>query len=215
MNLALTASFSDAPTIATMTQSLLPFILTTFALVGSPGPNTLSVAAVGAAFGRQQGMPYLVGICLGVGLVVLLVASGLAGLVLAYPGVKPIVTICAGMYLCYLAFKIATAKPLQSRDDQTGATPPVWYAGTLLSLANPKAYASVAATFSQFVLIDNVLSDSLLKAAIFMSAIVLVNVAWLLIGSALSHHMSNLRTSKYINRLFAILLLLSVALVVV
>jgi hypothetical protein len=32
-------------------EGLLGFVLASFALAGSPGPNTLSLAAIGAAFG--------------------------------------------------------------------------------------------------------------------------------------------------------------------
>ncbi len=195
--------------------SLLPFLLTTFALVGSPGPNTLSVAAVGAAYGRSKGVPYLLGICLGVLAVVALVGSGLAALVLSFPGVKPVVTTLAGIYLLYLAYKIATAGPLGSHRSAASLNPPAWYAGFALSLVNPKAYASVAAVFSQYVLVtNNLLADSLLKAGLFMAAIVMVNIAWLLVGSAISRHLRDAQTSKVVNRIFAALLIASVLLVV-
>ena len=37
-------------------EGLLSFIVVGFALAGSPGPNTLSLAATGAAFGARRGL---------------------------------------------------------------------------------------------------------------------------------------------------------------
>ena len=62
-----------------MPEGLAPFLLTALALVGSPGPNTLSVAATGAAFGRRRGVAYMVGIVLGMVGVIAIVATGVAG----------------------------------------------------------------------------------------------------------------------------------------
>ena len=42
-------------------DGLLGFALTGFALAGSPGPNTLSLAATGAAFGARRGVGYMAG----------------------------------------------------------------------------------------------------------------------------------------------------------
>ncbi len=72
-------------------DALLSFLVSAFALTGSPGPNTLSLAAVGASFGRARGMAFMAGLNLGVVLVIALVGSGLSGLALALPGVRPVV----------------------------------------------------------------------------------------------------------------------------
>ena len=194
-----------------MNQALWPFLLTTFVLVGSPGPNTLSVAAVGAAYGNRRGLPYLVGICFGVSLVVALVGSGMAALVLSFPGVAPIVTLLAAAYLLYLAYRIATARPIVREAVQGMSKPPVWYAGFALALANPKAYAAVGASFSQHTLLPHsAWQDTLLKSVLFMAAIVLVNLLWLRVGAAISSHLADTRMSRRVNIGFAVLLLGSV-----
>ena len=42
-------------------KGLLGFVLAGFALAGSPGPATLSLAATGAAFGARRGLGYMTG----------------------------------------------------------------------------------------------------------------------------------------------------------
>ena len=192
-------------------DAVFSFVISAFALTGSPGPNTLSLAAVGASFGRARGMAYLAGLTLGVMLVVVLVGSGLSGLVLALPGVRPVVSVLAAVYFLYLAWKIATAPPLGAPSATAAA--PRWYAGVFQSLSNPKAYAAMAALFSGHVLYPNLpLQDALSKAALVASVILVVNLAWLTIGAALTHVLRAPRAARAVNIAFALLLLISVAL---
>lgn len=199
-----------------MLTATLSFLLAALALTGSPGPNTLSMAAVGASFGRLRGIEYMVGLNLGMVVVIALVGTGMAGIVLAVPGLAPIVTVLAAAYFLYLAYRIATAPPLKAAtpDDNTAPTKPAprWYEGFGLSLVNPKAYASMAALFSGHVLIDgNQLTDGLWKAGLLITTIIVVNTAWLSAGAAMTSALQDPRTSRMVNIAFAILLLLSVA----
>ena len=64
-------------------EALAGFLLAGLALTGSPGPNTLSLAATGAAFGVRRGIAYMIGLVLGMIGVMAIVASGVAALLLA------------------------------------------------------------------------------------------------------------------------------------
>ncbi|MEM7023227.1 MAG: LysE family transporter [Pseudomonadota bacterium] len=191
-------------------DGLLGFVLAGFALTGSPGPATLSLAATGAAFGARRGLRYLVGVVLGVSSVMAIVASGVTGLILALPGAVPVVTVAAASYMAYLAWRIATAPPLAESD---GARPPSILGGIFMALVNPKAYAAMAALFSGFVLIHGEPElDALLKALTVVAIIIPVNITWLMIGSALTRCFREPAINRAINVGFALLLLASVAL---
>jgi threonine/homoserine/homoserine lactone efflux protein len=199
-----------------MLTATLSFLLAALALTGSPGPNTLSMAAVGASFGRLRGLEYMAGLNLGMVAVIALVGTGFAGIVLAVPGIAPVVTGLAAAYFLYLAYRIATAPPLnQTSEENTNGnagTAPRWYEGFGLSLVNPKAYAAMAALFSGHVLVESSqLTDSLWKAGLLILTICVVNTAWLFAGAAMTSALQNPRTSRIVNIAFAILLLLSVA----
>jgi threonine/homoserine/homoserine lactone efflux protein len=186
------------------------FTLAGFALAGSPGPATLSLAATGAAFGARRGLAYMIGIIVGMVAVMAIVASGVIGLVLAVPGATPVVASLAAAYFVYLAIRIATAPPLS---DQSGERrQPSFGAGLFLSLVNPKGYAAMAALFSGFVLIrDRLALDATVKIAVLVAIITAVNVAWLYTGAALTRFFRDPRTNRIINVGFAILLVASVA----
>jgi threonine/homoserine/homoserine lactone efflux protein len=189
-------------------DTLPGFILAGLALAGSPGPNTLSLTATGAAFGARRGLLYMAGINLGMVIVMGLVASGVTGLILAIPGATPVVTAAAALYFLYLAWRIATAPPLS--DATVPRQPPSFAGGIFLSLVNPKGYAAMAALFSGFVLArQSVMLDIGAKIAVLALVITAVNLAWLFAGAALTGLFRNPRTNRIINVSFAVLLLAS------
>ena len=194
-------------------EGLLGFVLAGFALAGSPGPATLSLAATGAAFGARRGLGYLAGIGAGMAVVIGVIATGVAGVVLAVPGAPPVIAAAAAAYIVYLAYRIATAPPLAA----TAATrrPPTFAGGVFLALVNPKAYAAMAALFSGFVLIpERLLLDATVKLLGLLAMIVCVNLAWLFAGAALTRFLHEPRLSRAINIAFAVLLVVSVLLTV-
>jgi threonine/homoserine/homoserine lactone efflux protein len=191
-------------------DGLLGFILAGFALTCSPGPATLSLAATGAAFGVRRGLGYMIGIVGGVVAVMALIASGLTGLMLALPGAAPVMAVLAAAYIVWLAWRIATAPPL---GEEAAARPPSMVAGFVLALANPKAYAAMAALFSGFVLVHGRPGpDAILKALLLVAIMIAVNLAWLMAGSALARCLREPSLNRAINVAFAVLLVASVGL---
>lgn len=192
-------------------DALPGFLIAAFALAGSPGPATLSLAAAGAAFGARRSIGYLVGIVVGMVAVMTIVASGVVGLLLALPGVAPVVAILAATYFLWLAWRIATAPPVT--DERARREPPTLAAGLLLSLLNPKGYVAMAALYSGFALLpDRLGADVALKLVVLTVIIAAVNVAWLLAGAALTRFFRDPRSNRLINMTFALSLVGSVAL---
>jgi threonine/homoserine/homoserine lactone efflux protein len=177
---------------------------------GSPGPATLSLAATGAAFGARRGLPYMIGIDIGMVGGMAITASGAVGVLLALPGAAPLVTALAGAYFLYLAYRIATAPPLSETTGQQA--PPSFTAGVLLSLVNPKGYAAMAALFTGFVLVRQHLAlDVAMKLIVLAAIITTVNLAWLTLGAALTRFFRETATNRIVNVTFAVLLIASVA----
>jgi len=194
-------------------EGLSGFLLAAVALAGSPGPATLSLAASGAAFGVRRVAGYLAGIGVGMVAVMAVTASGVIGLMLALPGVAPVVTVAAAAYFLWLAWRIATAPPLTEEEAQR--RPPSFGAGFMLSLINPKGYAAMAALFSGFALLrGRVTADAIAKILVLTIVITVVNVLWLVSGAALTRFFRDPRTNRIVNVAFAILLLASVVLAV-
>lgn len=178
--------------------------------MGSPGPATLSCAAAGAAY-RWRAFPYVIGISLGTSTVIVLVATGLTGLILAIPGVAPVAAVLAGAYILYLAYKIATAPPVQGLQYQSAAPP--MFGGYGMAIVNPKAYGAMGALFSGFHLLPGEpVWGAALKAALLMPVAFGANTLWMLAGAGLAGMMRDPRASRALNLVFATLLVVSVVL---
>ena len=191
-------------------DGLAGFLLAGVALTGSPGPATLSLTATGAAFGTRRGLGYGAGITLGMLAVMALTASGVVAVVLARPGLAPVVTVLAALYFLYLAFRIATAPPLAKANSDAAA--PSFIAGFTLSLVNPKGYAAMTALFSGFALLPQQPAvDAGVKISLLFLVIAAVNIAWLLAGSSLTRLFRDPRSNRIVNLIFAVLLLASLA----
>jgi threonine/homoserine/homoserine lactone efflux protein len=190
-------------------QGLLGFILAGFALAGSPGPATLSLAAAAAAFGARRSLGYMVGQIIGLVMVMGITATGMVGLLLAVPGATPVVLAASAAYFAYLAIRIATAPPLS--DKTLEHRRPTFPAGLLLSLVNPKGYAAMAALFSGFILIrERIALDAAVKIAVLVVIIVAVDIAWLIAGAAMTALFKDPRMNRIVNVCFAVLLIASV-----
>ena len=194
-----------------MNYSELPgFIAAVFALTGSPGPATLSLAAAGAAYKIQDCRYYLLGITAGVVVVILGVAAGLITAILAVPYAARVLAVISFAYLGYIAYKIAFAPPLGEADAVARA--PGFMSGLILNLTNPKAYAAFAALFSGFDLMPQTpVYSAVVKALVCIALLCIINPTWLVAGSALRRQLQDARVSRLINRGFAVLLLASVA----
>jgi threonine/homoserine/homoserine lactone efflux protein len=173
-------------------------VLTSLAVMGSPGPSTMSVTAVGAAFGFRRALSYTAGATLGTVAVLLAVAAGLVAMLLSVPLLAPILLGISALYLARLAYKIATAPPLSAGGDVPA---PSLAGGFLLGIANPKAYLAIAAVFAGSVL------EPAGKTTILVAMIVLIHLVWLVAGTALSRFLRQPVLSRIINLLFAAILL--------
>ena len=179
--------------------------------MGSPGPATLSLAAVGAAYGARAGSAYLLGIVAGTFAVLILIATGVTGIILAVPTLVFAISVAAALYILYLAYRIATA-PVISQRASNGGTPTL-AGGCLLAIANPKAFAAIGAVYSGHMLVaGSVWLDTVAKIGALTLVIVVVNVTWLIFGSLFARHLQNPRIGRIANITFAVLLVLSVAL---
>ena len=191
-------------------EDLLGFVLAGFALAGSPGPATLSIAATGAAFGARRGVGYMTGIIIGMVIVMGVTATGVTGVLLAAPGATPIVAGMAAAYIVYLAYRIASAPPLAERAGQ--GRRPSFSSGVFLSLVNPKGYAAMAVLFSGFVLVrERFELDVALKVIILVAIMITVDMVWLFLGESLTRFFHAPGINRAINVTFAVLLVASVS----
>lgn len=190
-------------------QQVLTLVLAAMVVMGSPGPATISVTAVGAAFGLRLSLGYTSGVVLGTIVVLLIVAAGVFGAITSLPGLAPVLSIASAGYILYLAFKIATAPPLA--ESGSTATRPDLASGLMLAVANPKAYVAIGAVFAGAASRANALSVST-RLLVLAAMIVAIHAVWLLAGTAFARFLRHPLASRIINLAFAATLVLTTVL---
>ena len=187
-----------------MIEAIITLTVASGILLGSPGPATLSLAAVGATFGVRVGTPYLAGILMGLFCAMMGAVFGIAAIFTQWPQAEKIVQLLGASYLMYVAYRIATA-PVLGDSDFAKHKAPGLRDGFVLNLLNPKAYAAFFVLFSQFLLPLKELSTQYMATSLIVfSVAVIVDSIWLAIGSGIRSIFANPRSARATRILFAL-----------
>lgn len=195
------------------TYPVAALVVSSLAIMGSPGPATISLTAAGSAHGVRRSLGYLAGIIAGTTGVLVAVATGITAALLAVPAVRPALLAVAAAYILWLAYHIAVAPPLADQAGRGGAPGPM--AGALLGVANPKAWVAIAAVFASARLAGDAAADAAAKLAVLTVMIVIINTAWLAVGASLAPLLRDPRRSRLVNRLLAGALIAAVGLALI
>ncbi len=179
--------------------------LCTFAFVSSvtPGPNNLMLMTSGANFGVWRSLPHFFGVVFGFMLMIILVGTGLVQVFEAYPVSYQILRICSIVYLSYLAWKIAGAKP---QSVEFRAKPMTSLQAALFQWVNPKAWAMALTAVTVYAPSQSLAAIGLI--ALICGVINMPSVfIWVLLGSKMQRLLSSGVRLKVFNYSMALLLL--------
>jgi threonine/homoserine/homoserine lactone efflux protein len=154
-----------------------PLVVASLAIMGSPGPATISLAATVPVYGVRRSLRYVVGIVVGTMLVLVAVASGITAALLALPALRVVLIAVSAAYILRLAYRIATAPPLGATSASVAA--PSFAGGALLGVANPKGWIAIAATFAS---------------------------AWVVVGASFAPVLRDARRARVVNLVLAVAL---------
>lgn len=192
--------------------SVGPLLLISLAIMGSPGPATISLLAAGAAYGMRSPLRYLIGIIVGTTVVLLAVATGITVALLTVPEIGSVLIWISVAYILWLAYHIAGAPPLS---EPTAASRPFTLAGgTLLGIANPKAWIAIAAVFASGHLADDTTTDAAAKVVVLTAMIVAICAMWLAAGTSIAPLLRDRRRARVVNGALAVALVGATALAV-
>ena len=193
-------------------ESVGTLLLMSLAIMGSPGPATISLVAAGSAHGVRRCLPYLAGIIAGTMIVLVAVATGITTALLAMPATGSVLIWISAGYILWLAYHIATAPPLP---EPAAASKAFSFAGgTLLGVANPKAWVAIAAVFASAHLAGSATTDAAAKLTVLTPMIVVVCVTWLLAGTAIAPLLRDPRRGRLVNVALAVAVVGATALAV-
>jgi threonine/homoserine/homoserine lactone efflux protein len=185
----------------------LGLVVTGLVVMGSPGPSTLSLVAVSAAYGVRPAVAYGVGLVVGATAVLLAVATGVTAVLVALPMVRRLLLMVAVAYVLWLAVRLASSSTFGGLDVAAGR-PSVW-GGVLLGALNPKAWGALAAVFLSGRLAPAPVLDTTAKVVVLTALIVVVHAGWLVAGRLLAPALRAPRRARAVNLALAGLLALA------
>jgi threonine/homoserine/homoserine lactone efflux protein len=144
---------------------------------------------------------YYAGLQVGLALAAAISAAGLFSLLAAFPILLKAASVAAVLYLVWLAWKIGSA-PVSAPGDAGVSASPV--GGFFLGITNPKAYLAFASLMASTTLIGSGASaDAALKWLLIVAVILVVDMAWVLLGAVLHRAVLPPRIERAMNIVFA------------
>ncbi len=182
-----------------------------FAFVSSitPGPNNLMLLASGVNFGFRRTIPHMLGIGIGFTLMIVLLGLGLGKLFEIYPVLYTALRVVGGIYMLWLAWKIANSGPVG--EGQRSGTPMSFLQAALFQWVNPKAWVMGVTAIAAYTLPSDYLWSVLLVAAVFGTVNLPCVSTWALFGMGLRRVLNDNRVLRIFNITMAVLLVLSLA----
>jgi threonine/homoserine/homoserine lactone efflux protein len=196
------------------TEQITAFLLFAFVAAVTPGPSNIMLTAAGAQAGVRRGLPCLLGVATGMGLMMFLVPLGLGSLVLEHALLLKALNWGGAAVLLWLSWKIATSS---GRIEATVGKNPVGYVGAaVFQWVNPKSWlvsASAAGTF-----LSSGAGSPIVQAAslgtLFVLAALPSGLVWLAFGATVQRELHSDRRLRIFNIVMGALLALSIGLIV-
>lgn len=164
--------------------------------------------ASGLNHGIRRSLPHDLGICLGFPVMVLFVGLGMGALFIEYPRVHQMIKIVGAIYLCYLAWKIASTG--NSKTSDSHGAPFTFLQAAAFQWVNPKGWAIAAGAVAAFTVAGRIpQSIAFVTFSFFFTGLVCMGL-WLALGARLKILLRDHRRIRYFNIMMAILLLASV-----
>ena len=178
-----------------------------FAVVAAvtPGPSNIMLTAAGAQAGVVRGLPCLLGVTTGMGVMMFIVPLGLGTLVLRHPVILTALHWGGAAVLLWLSWKLATA----GRSEATTEKEPLGFWGAAaFQWINPKSWLVSVSAVSVYLhpAAGTAFTQAMGFGLLFMLAALPSCFIWLAFGASLQQFLSTKRTARIFNVTMGVLL---------
>ncbi|MCF6116358.1 LysE family translocator [Mesorhizobium muleiense] len=186
-------------------DAFLALLVYAFVTSITPGPNNFMLLASGVNFGFAKTIPHMLGISIGFLVLLLAVGFGLGAVLIAFPVLDTALKIAGGVYLLYLAWKIAMSRSLSSKGEAK-ARPMRFIDAAAFQWVNPKAWVMAITAMAVYAVPEH----PFLSVALVSIAFTVVNLpsvsVWAGFGTALRGFLSDPVRLKWFNIAMGVLL---------
>jgi threonine/homoserine/homoserine lactone efflux protein len=181
--------------------SLLALIGFSFVSSVTPGPNNVLLWASGSTFGLRRTGRHILGTAIGIAIMALAAAAGLAALVTAVPQLAIAMRVAGSVYLIWLAIQIARGGTLAGT---VVARPLGLFEAAGFQVINPKAWIFALGAMTTFRPVElPIVAGSVVVAATMFVVILPTATIWALGGDALSRLANGPRAGRALSLILA------------
>ena len=194
-------------------QAWWMFVVMTFVISATPGPNMLLVMSHGARFGLRPAIWTMAGCMTALIGMVSISAAGVGALLHSFPAVFDALRYLGAAYLAYLGYNLwhagvpvgdapapspapAIATLFETPYRSAGA---YYRQGLAVAASNPKAIVFAAAFFPQFIQADR---PAGLQFAVLLITFTVIEVSWYLIYALSGHKLSRFLQQAHVLKNF-------------
>ena len=185
-----------------------------FAVVaaGTPGPSNLILTATGAAVGVRRGLPCLLGVSAGMGLMMFAVAFGLGRAVLGNGTVLRALNWAGAAFLLWLAWKVATAPATATAGERRAVG---FLGAAAFQWINPKSWLVCASAAGAYLTggPGGALGQALAFGALFVLVSLPCCFVWLAFGARAQRWLRTDRARRVFNVVMGAMLAASLTLI--
>ena len=140
-------------------EQMIAFAVFAFVASVTPGPSNVMLLSSGSAVGVVRGLPCLAGVLSGMGILMFGAALGLGSLILEFPALLQLLNVAGALFLFWLAWKIASAKPVIVSGDSRAIG---FTSALMFQWVNPKGWLVTASAVGTYLSAGS--NDSLTQA---------------------------------------------------
>jgi threonine/homoserine/homoserine lactone efflux protein len=195
-------------------EQAVAFLIFSVVAAATPGPSNLLLTATGASVGVLRGLPALLGVSVGMGIMMFTVAFGLGSAVVANPTVLRAMNWIGTGFLLWLAWKIATAEG----SDAAATAKPVGFTGAAtFQWVNPKSWLVCASAAGTYLHAGSgaAMTQATALGGLFVLASLPCCFVWLAFGAGAQRLLRTPRTRRIFNVAMGMLLAGSVVMILI
>ncbi len=181
--------------------TLAAFALTSLLIELTPGPNMAYLALIAATEGRKPGYAAVAGVAIGLAVIGVAAALGLAALISASPVAYQALRWAGVAYLLWLAWEGWRGTTEKGEHAELGSPLGLFFRrGLITNLLNPKAAVFYVAVLPGFLVVEPGISDVITLSAVYVGVATGVHAGIVTAAGAARDWLADARREKAVRR---------------